>query len=183
MRTLILLTAAAALAACSAESETDLPADTPADTEVVEGGVEQGEVPARPLRPGLWEIAESVADVDAPPLRDREVAEMEDAPGAAARTLCLPDDYADRPHPDFWAGEGNACAYEEFAMIGGELEGRLSCNATPGTLTLAFDGEYDATRFDLAMTAARSGEGADTAVEGRVRGRWLRACEADERVR
>lgn len=184
MRTLFALTASAlALAACSGDEAAD--GDVPADTEIVEGGVEQGEIPAQPLRPGLWELDESVGEVAEAGMRTEEEAEIEADPvrRGAARTVCLPDDYADRPHPDFWASGGNNCSYADFAMIDGELEGALECNATPGSLTLAFDGEYTDTGFDLAMTATRSGEGEDVTVNGRLAGRWLRGCEADEAAR
>lgn len=184
MRHLILLTASAmALAACSGDEVAD--GDVPADTEVVEDGVEIGEVPAQPLRPGLWELDESVGAVAEAGMRGEEESEIEADPArrGAARTVCLPADYADRPHPDFWASDRNACSYGDFAMADGALEGTLTCNATPGTLTLDFDGDYSETGFDLAMTATRSGEGQDVTVNGRLEGRWLRACDAEEATR
>lgn len=152
------------------------------ETDVIENGRQVGEHLAQPLRPGLWELAETIGEVDQTAMPHADELEVEDdgARRASARTVCLPAAYADRPQSTFWAGSGNACDYDRFEMADGALASSLSCNATPGTLTIALDGRYDATHFDLATTTARRDTGADDiTVNGRLEGHWLGECDAD----
>lgn len=176
---IIPLIAIAPLAACGGNINED---DAP-DTEVVENGGEVAEIDAQPLRPGLWALSETIGEVDQATMRGSEEAEIEEDPArrGAVRSICLPDDYADRPHPDFWAGSENACQYDDFTMADGELTATLTCNATPGTITLTLNGDYSATGFDLAMTTARRGTGSeDVTVNGRLEGEWMEACDPEE---
>lgn len=166
--------AAAALAGCGGDPDQTVPPST----EVVEDGVETGRTPAQPLRPGLWEIEEHAGDVSQATMRAEEAEEIEGT--STARTVCLPANYSDRPHADFWGGADNACAYDRFRMADGELEAALSCNATPGTITIALDGTYSETGFDLAATTTRSGSGDDVTVNGRLLGSWRDDCTAEE---
>lgn len=173
----IALTSALALAACQSgpAGETDqVPEDEGAD-EVV-GALLQ------PLRPGLWELRETVGDVASATISSEEREEIEADPAnrGAARTVCLPPDYADRPPAAFWAGNETPCSYDEVTMTGGVVTATISCNATPGSLTLTIDGEYDETALDVASTSARRGTGADdVTVNGRIRGEWRGECEAE----
>ena len=136
----------------------------------------------QPLRPGEWELDETVGEVDQATMRAAEEAAIEEDPATqgSARTVCLPADYADRPPPAFWAEHETPCEYRAWQLADGRLEASLVCNATPGTLTIALEGELSDTAFDLATTATRSGTGSDdVTVHGRTRGRWLGPCDGD----
>lgn len=137
----------------------------------------------QPLRPGLWELSETIGEVDQATMRAREEAEIEEDGHrrGETRTVCLPADYADRPPVEFWSGAGNVCAYDRFDAVEGDLGAALSCNATPGTVSVALDGAYGATEFDLAMTVTRTGTGDENiTVDGRLEGEWLGECPVAE---
>ncbi|MBC2776464.1 DUF3617 domain-containing protein [Parasphingopyxis marina] len=167
-----------ALAGCG-DSEPEMPYET----ELVENRVQTGELAEQPLRPGLWSLSETIGEVDQATMSGAQEAEIE-ADGdrrGNARTICLPVEYADRPPAEFWAGSGNACQYDEFRMADDALTARLTCNATPGSITLALDGSYSETGFDLAITTMRTGTGSENiTVNGRLEGEWRRECTAEE---
>lgn len=138
----------------------------------------------QPLRPGLWALSETIGEVDQTAMREEQEAEIEEDGDqrGEARTVCLPLDYADRPPAQYWSGDDNICDYDDFSAADGAISATLSCNATPGTLTVTIDGDYGATAFDTAMTVTRSGTGDDDiTVSGRLEGEWLGECpDADE---
>ena len=98
------------------------------------------------IEPGQWELTSEVVDVQAPNL-PREVRNRMVGPRSRLRH-CITPEQAAHPSANFLAARGgNSCAYREFSVQGGRIEGVMQC--PDATATMA--GRYAPQGYDMRM--------------------------------
>lgn len=126
--------------------------------------------------PGRWETKTSIGSVSNSGLNaggKKELVAQE-----SAIDQCLPPEEARRPDANFFAGgDGSECEYTSFAAANGRLNAAMTCNATPGSLTITLAGTYTPTSYQLDATATNSATpGAPMTTTARLSGTWLGPC-------
>src|SRR4051794_10719605 len=122
MRTIVLVMAATALAACNKSPKIDEKNATPAEVaqKVRESGADENMV-----RPGLWQSKVTIEKFEIPGMPP-EVAQRMKSVMAEGKVhdsqTCLTPEDVQKPKEDFFAGKDSACRYEHFTMGGGKID-------------------------------------------------------------
>ncbi len=162
----MLFAALPAVAACGDRPERNMSAEQVA-----------GQLAGMEIAPGLWEISSEVVEVRAPDL-PREVRNRMVGPRTRLRH-CITPEQAARPSANFLAARRDAgCAYRNFSVQGGRLEGAMTCPDATATMT----GRYGPQAYDMRMEMESPlPGGAVMALDVRARGRRIGDCPEGER--
>lgn len=136
-------TALALLAGCGGDAA-DAPKGEMSAKEVA------AEMAAVELEPGQWEMTQEIVEASAPGMPEAALAQMRGQKTSVQS--CITPEQAKRPDADFFAGQQQqGCKYEDFAMTGGKLRGKVTCTGgdMPGTMTMAMAGTYGASAYDM----------------------------------
>jgi hypothetical protein len=128
------------------------------------------------IEPGLWELTSEVLDVRAPDL-PLELRNRMIGPRRRLRH-CITAEQAARPSANFLAARADsACAYRQFSVRDGIVEGAMTCPDA----TARMRGRYGPQAYDMRMEmeSPMSG-GATMTLQVRARGRRVSACEGEE---
>lgn len=122
---------------------------------------------APPIKPGQWEIANTITAIDMP-----------SDPGGIAKSMvgrttvmknCVtPAQVAAGPEGVFKA-TGGKCRYDKLTIAGGRIEGAMSC---PGTLSSTVSGTMTPTAYQLTGRTKT----AMMTMTSMTKGRWLGPC-------
>ena len=171
-----------ALAACGG-GEADGTADSAnmANTEGAagaggEGGASQAASEVR-MQPGEWEVTQQTVNVSAPGM-PAGAADMLKTPPMTVKT-CITEEQAGKPGADVFTGKKDPnCTHEGFDAGGGKVSGTITCKGDTGNVTMAMDGEFGATEFNVDMKTTTDAGAAKMTMEMRSSGRRIGECPA-----
>lgn len=129
------------------------------------------------ISPGLWESTSEVLNVTAPNL-PREVQNRMKGPSTTTRH-CITPEQASRPDANFLATRQDNCAYRDFTMRAGRMQGTMVCSGDgmPGETTATMNGQYGSESYDMRMRMEMAGPADSTmTIETRASGRRLGDC-------
>ena len=136
------------------------------------------------INPGYWESTSEVLNVTAPNL-PREVQSRMKGPPQSSRH-CISEEQAARPDANFLATQRDNCAYRDFAMREGRIQGTMVCSGgeMPGEATAVMSGRYDPDSYDMRMRMEMDGPaGATMIIETRASGRRVGDCPEVEETK
>lgn len=133
---------------------------------------------AESLAAGMWELTSEVTTLesldDGAPRIDTPVGTR------ATASVCVG---SSRPPTAFFAGEGFACAHDNYYVRRGRLNVTLRCSreGLPGSISILAEGTFEAEslEFQRHVSTALSGSG-DVRIASRVTGRRTGDCPAGE---
>lgn len=143
-------------------------------------------VAAQQQRPGQWEIATQLTNLEIEGLGDDSpVAEMMKQQLGSDRTQsqCLTEEDAKKAMvPQDLDPNGN-CRFARFRMTGGQIDATLTCADPSGTgkMEVTQKGSYSPESYDLDSTITRSGgqgPGANSTMTMKVTGKRIGECKA-----
>ena len=133
------------------------------------------------INPGLWETSSEVLNVTAPNL-PREVQNRMRRPPQTARH-CISEEQAARPDANFLATQRDNCAYRDFVMREGRIQGTMVCSGDgemAGEATAVMSGRYGAESYDMRMRMEMEGPADSTmTIETRASGRRVGDCPGE----
>ena len=132
------------------------------------------------ISPGLWESTSEVLNVTAPNL-PRDVQNRMKGPSTTTRH-CISEEQASRPDANFLATRQDNCAYRDFTMRAGRMQGTMVCRGgdMPGEATATMNGEYGPESYDMRIRMEMAGPVDSTmTIETRASGRRVGECPAE----
>jgi len=140
------------------------------------------------LSPGKWETTVEILSMDGPGISPAMAAAMKEQRKPQTAATCLTPEQAAAPPQDM-LGLSKSCRYEKFAMVGGTIDGTLSCKNLPGMqggeMRTSLSGKFADTSYDVtsdttmdmpAMPGTPSGGKMTTKTH--VSGKRVGACDA-----
>lgn len=133
---------------------------------------------AESLTAGMWELTSEVTTLDS---LDEGSPRIDTPVGTrSTASVCVG---SSRPPTAFFAGEGFACAYDNYYVRRGRLNVTLRCSreGLPGSISILAEGTFEAEslEFQRHLSTALSGSG-DVRIASRVTGRRTGDCPAGE---
>jgi hypothetical protein len=178
---LLLLTAAAALAACNKSPTVKATNATPEEVakKVQESGADQSMV-----RPGLWESKVTIEKFDVPgmppAMATRMKSMMAENQEHGFQTCLTPEDVK-KPKEDFFAGKNNECRYDHFTMGGGKIDAVMHCGKGQ---TMQMAGTYSPDSYQMqtsmSATADKDDQASGMQMQMRVDARRVGECSAKQ---
>ena len=166
MKRCLVIAAVAALAGCG-----DKPAGEQSAKDVA------SELSEVRIEPGEWEATSEILDVSGPGMPPEVVAQMKGHKTVLKN--CVTPEQAAKPDASFLTAQKDAnCTYENFAMTGGKMTGKMTCAPkTGGKMVMAMDGTYSKDSYDLTMDMNNEmGPGQSMAMKARTTAKRLGAC-------
>jgi hypothetical protein len=124
------------------------------------------------LQPGHWETkTELISLMGITPRHGGPVSTL-------TVSHCVTPEEAARPDANFMTGNDadSGCAYREFSMASGRIQGVVRCAAADMTMHAVFSGEYRATSFQTTMRGEVTKGAVPVEMESRSRGRRTGDC-------
>ncbi|MBX3595745.1 DUF3617 domain-containing protein [Sphingomonas sp.] len=177
-RTVIVTTAALALAACGG-SEVSI---TNASPEEVAKKVD--EAGGAGFKPGEWETTVETVSVDIPGLDGPMEEQMRQIMLKKKQVgrHCVTPEQAKSPSAEVLANSQGRCTYETFRMAGGKIDGTLVCASQEmgGKMTMRMSGSFTGTSFaiDNAMESPAPNGGPAMKITARTTGKRIGDCPA-----
>lgn len=128
------------------------------------------------IEPGEWEATSEILDVSSPGMPPQAVAQMK---GHKTNIKsCITPEQAAKPDASFLTAQKDAsCTYENFAMSGGRISGKMSCAPKAGgKMTMEMNGRYESSSYDMTMTMVTDMGGQTMNMKARTTARRLGAC-------
>jgi Protein of unknown function (DUF3617) len=129
------------------------------------------------LDPGEWETVVEMTKIEGLP---KEAAGMFGGGKKVTTRYCVTPEDARETNPKLFTGKDN-CERKDFSVSGGRIRGTLSCSGgdMPGKVTMAMEGEYASTSYDVRQTMTTEAQGMTMRMESHVTGRRLGECSAE----
>jgi hypothetical protein len=108
------------------------------------------------IEPGLWTSSTEILAVDMPGIKDNAMAEQMTSAMKSRKatdfTHCVTAAEAEKPSSEMFTGNANSqCKYNDFKMVGGKIDATMTCSPEGGTMTMAMNGTYSSTGYDMTM--------------------------------
>ncbi len=134
------------------------------------------------ITPGQWETRSEVVNVTAPNLPREILNQMKRAPVTSRH--CITPEQAAQPQANFLAMEGSDCAYQDFTMRNGRMQGKMTCSGgdeVTGEAVAQFEGQFGPESYDSRVTMEIQAPAETTlTIESRVVGRRIGDCPEGE---
>lgn len=176
-----LLLSAAAIALLAGCSDAGADADGDGTITAEEVAKEMNEVT---LEPGQWENTVEIVDLDIDGLPEGVPAgAMDQMKGRTTTTKsCITPEQAQNPGAEFFAAqEKTNCEVKKFDMSGGAVSSEMSCKdmgGTPGEMTMAMDGQYGPSNYDMTMKMTGGAGGMTMNITAKSNGKRIGDCPA-----
>lgn len=185
MRRPILAGAALLAAACgSQEKAGNAAAEANEAAPAADGGAAPaagGGGAALALTPGEYETRIEVLRInmlDAPGLPKGMTSPL---PPTTTVRSCLTPEQTRRPDANFLTGSGaqGGCAYENFSMAGGRIQGSVVCNNAGTRMRTTMNGQFTPQGYQMESESRVEGNGVTMETASRITTRRLGDCAAD----
>jgi hypothetical protein len=134
------------------------------------------------LEPGEWENTVEIVDVKIDGLPDGMPANMMDSMKGKVTTSksCITKEEAENPGAQFFAAqEKTSCEVKKFNMSGGAVSSEMACSnmgGTPGDMTMAMDGQYGPSSYDMTMNMHGGAKGMKMNISAKSSGKRIGDC-------
>jgi hypothetical protein len=162
MKTMVLLIACAALAACNKSPE--IHEKNASIEQVAEAAGKANAGAGIVLRAGQWRLTGTMEDISFPGMpasAQADVKRMMGEKNSFTTEYCLTPEEAKRPRGKFFGGkQSDNCRYETFDMEGGKIDAVMRCEGQPsGSMTMKISGTYAPDSYSTTAAMEASGEG------------------------
>ena len=136
------------------------------------------------LEPGEWENKVEIVDVTIEGLPEGASAGITDSMKGKVTTSksCITEEEAKNPGAQFFAAqEKTNCEVKKFDMSGGAVSSEMSCSnmgGTPGNMTMAMDGQYGPSSYDMTMNMNGGAAGMKMNISAKSSGKRIGSCPA-----
>ncbi|WP_028055830.1 DUF3617 domain-containing protein [Sphingobium bisphenolivorans] len=130
------------------------------------------------LKPGQWEGAYELTDIDMPNMPAGGAQMKDQMKKMMSRTsmrYCVTPEEAANPSGKMFSGQENKdCTYKGFDASGGSVKGEISCKSQGGTMNAVMTGDYGpesyAMHMDMKMVGAPNGM--NMSMKAKTSGKW-----------
>ncbi len=159
MRPVLLIPIALALplAACNKQPEVSATNATPAEVQEKLAAATSADAPM--VKPGRWEGAMTISEMDMPAMPAEAREKMKSHMGTARPFVtCLTEEEV-KQRKAFFTGEtpDKSCKYDHFNLSGGKLDAAMTCNREGGKMAMTMSGTYNADSYEMNMASRAEG--------------------------
>jgi len=161
----------ALLAACG-----DKPSGEPQTREEVAKEVQKVQ-----LKPGQWEGAYTLEDIDMPNMPsggDQMKEQMKKMMSRTSIKYCVSPEEAANPSGKMFSGQENKdCTYKGFDASGGSVKGEIACKSEHGAMNAVMSGSYAPESYEMHMDMKMTGapNGMNMSMKAKTTGKWVAA--------
>lgn len=129
------------------------------------------------LSPGQWETTVEILRMDMGNVPGMPAGMTPPRPAPTTVRSCLTPQQARRPNAGFMAGNNEAgCAYENFSMAGGRVQGTMTCNQQGSTVRATVNGSFSPESYRMESDSQVNSNGVSVSTTTRVTGRRIGDC-------
>ncbi|GLV22669.1 hypothetical protein TomMM35A_25150 [Sphingobium sp. TomMM35A] len=167
----IIVPAALLLGSCG-----DKPSGEPQSREEVRAEVQKVQ-----LKPGQWEGAYTLEDIEMPNVQggsDQMKEQMKKMMSRSSIKYCVSPEEAANPSGKMFSGqESKDCTYKGFDVSGGSVKGEIACKSEHGTMNAVMSGSYAPESYEMQMDMKMSGApgGMNMSMKAKTTGKWVGA--------
>lgn len=154
----------------------DKPSGEPQTREEVKAQVEKVQ-----LKPGQWEGAYTLEDIDMPNMPgggDQMKEQMKKMMSRTSIKYCVSPEEAANPSGKMFSGQENKdCIYKGFDVSSGSVKGEIACKSEQGTMNAVMSGDYGPESYEMHMDMKMSGapNGMNMSMKAKTTGKWVGA--------
>lgn len=131
------------------------------------------------LKPGQWEGAYTLEDIDMPNMPGGGAQMKEQMKKMMSRAdikYCVTPEEAANPGGKMFSGQENKdCTYKGFEASGGEVKGEIACKSQHGAMNAVMSGSYAPESYEMHMDMKMTGapNGMDMSMKAKTTGKWV----------
>jgi len=169
-------TIAAAVATLLLAGCSDKQSGTPQTKEEVKAEVHKVQ-----LKPGQWEGAYTLEDIDMPNMpggSDQMEEQMKKVMNRSSIKYCVSPEEAANPSGKMFSGQQNKdCTYKGFDASGGSVKGEIACASEHGAMNAVMSGTYAPESYEMHMDMKMTGapNGMNMTMKAKTTGKWIGA--------